>query len=139
MRRNFRKSEELVEELFGKNGNAFMITSTYSNFSQVWSYGSDYRERYNLTRGKVTHKEKTKSTFLSENQKLMNNFEGIDPLNCIELDGGLILIRMDYNADRDTINYNAVNFKCLFENFNNEEFESKLVNDIEFIHPTYLQ
>ena len=139
MERNFRKSIELVEELFEKNGNAFVITSTYSNFSQVWSYGSDYRERYDLTKGKVTFKEKTKSTFLSGNQKLMNDFEGIDPLNCTELHGGLMLIRMDYNTDRDTINCDAVNFKCLFENSNNEGFMSKLVKDIKFIHPTYLE
>lgn len=137
MKKNFKESERLAEELLERNGNAFVVTSTYANFSQIWSYGPYFRERYDLTRGVIKYQEKIPSTFLADNEELMSSFDGIDPVKCSELDGGLMLVRMGFNAKDKAVNYNAVNIKCLFDKSNSSGFIERLVNDVNFIHPEF--
>ncbi|QTY27563.1 hypothetical protein [Flavobacterium sp. CS20] len=140
IRKNFKKTDSLAEELFQKNGNSFVITSMYSNFSQVWSYNKKNRIKYDLIKGKIHKIDTTASDFygnyLSEAQ---NTFNGILPTNCPELDGGLFLIRMNYNAKHKTIDYNSVNIKCLFGKENNNDFISALAKDVDFINPVWLE
>lgn len=139
MRKNFTKSEILAEDLFNKNGNAFIVASTYANFSQVWSYRKGYRVRFDLTKGVIKHQDTIKSDFYQNYLSEPVNFKGIDPLLCSELDGGLFLIRMDYNANNKVLDYHSVNLKCIFEESNLRGFMKALVEDVDFIHPVFLE
>lgn len=138
--RNFRKTNQIAEELFSKNGNSFVVTSMYANFSQVWTYTENYRVRYDLLGSRIQKIDSTASTFyndyLRESQK---NFEGLSPLNCPELDGGLFLIRMNYNAKSSPIDYYSVNIKCLFDKENEDPFMRNMAKDIDFLNPLLLR
>lgn len=140
IRKNFNGTGKMEKELFEKNGNAFVVTSMYANFSQVWTYTEDYRIRYDLLEGKIQKIDTTASTFyndyLRESQK---NFEGLSPLNCPELDGGLFLIRMNYNAKSSQIDYYSVNIKCLFDKENEDPFMRNMAKDIDFLNPLLLR
>jgi len=140
MRKNFTKSEILAEDLYKKNGNAFIVTSTYANFSQVWSYKKGYRIRFDLTKGVIKQQDTIKSDFYDNYLSEPLNFEGIDPLLCPELDGGLFLIRMkNHNANKKVLDYNSVNLKCIFRSSELKGFMKALVEDVDFIHPVFLE
>ncbi len=140
IRKNFKKTDKLSEELFRSNGNSFVITSIYSDYSNIWSYTKNKKITINLSRGKIQKVDTVASNFynkyLIEAQK---TFKGISPINCPELDGDLFLIRMNYNAKDEVINYNSVNIKCLFDVKNDNNFIRALAKDVDFLNKFWLR
>lgn len=57
IKKNYRKTERIAMSLFRENGNVFFVTSTYANFSVVWTYDEERVEIYRLREGKTRHKQ----------------------------------------------------------------------------------
>lgn len=140
MKRNFKKSDRLAAELFEKNGNSFVVTSSYANFSQVWSYSKTHRVRYDLGKGRIQKVDSTSSNFYKMHfMEAQNTFDGLNLNTCAELDGGLLLIQMKFNSCDKTLNYNAVNIKCLFKEKETTGFIKALADDVDFLHSAYMK
>lgn len=129
-KKNYRETERWVHRLYKRNGNAFYITSTYSNFSYVWTYKEDEIEIRRLLEGKVQGRRTCKGNKLKQyDEKTLADAEKELEEKCpFELDG-------DYEGYIIQMNGKAYEYSscssvdCMRQNV----YDSEFLNDIVYV------
>ena len=126
-------TRRIVKTLYSNNDNAFYLSSTYANFSIVWTYNKGSVEVYRLQNGTVREKQifESKETI----QLITASLEEIDNdlnHNCApELDGDVFGVYV--KTDDKTINEEfAININCLKTGNYKSELLNRIVRDIKY-------
>lgn len=120
VQRNNKTTNKITMKLFKQNNNAVFLRNTYSDQSIIWSYPEniDSIVVYKVSSGKISKIEKIQSHGVpgsfssseSDNQKV---------LDCMELDGNLLTIKIDTFQKKIPINIDC---------FKAQTFDSKYLN-----------
>ena len=132
---NHNHTERLLNSFYQKNGNAFYLSSTYSNFSTVWTYEEDRAVVYRLQNGRIRQK-------LSFNGIEPFQFGSLIPENLekelyqdcpMVLDGDMFGFIIDIDHIRHKDDY-PVDISCMKRGNYDSVVIMRLVNDIKSYH-----
>ena len=135
-KKNHRATERWVHRLYKRNGNAFYINSTYSNYSYVWTYKDDGIEIRELVEGKVQGRRTCKGKRLKQyDEKALADAENELEEKCpCELDGdeeGYII-----QVNGKAYEYSGVSsIDCMKENV----YDSEFLNDFVYVMQCLIQ
>ena len=132
---NHNHTERLLNSFYQKNENAFYLSSTYSNFSTVWTYEEDRAVVYRLQNGRIRQK-------LSFNGIEPFQFGSLIPENLekelyqdcpMVLDGDMFGFIIDIDHIRHKDDY-PVDISCMKRGNYDSVVIMRLVNDIKSYH-----
>ena len=146
IKRNQDLTAQQVDDFYQKNGNAFYLSSTYANFSVVWTYDEDRVEIYWLQKGKIERKQ-----IINDNETIQYAEVSLEDIEkelyqrcAMELDGDMFgfMIEIDrkdgdmfgfmIEIDRKTHNADyAVDINCLKQGKYKSDFLNRITNDIK--------
>ena len=132
IRLNNRLTSRTLDKCYRSNKNAFSLSSTYADFSVVWSYGADNIEVYCIQKGRL----KAKNKYYDKDIKnitayTFNNLEQIVYDECnTELDGDLITFVFDSDGEKSKIVL-PVEINCFKKANYKSTFLNELVKDID--------
>ena len=118
MQYNIKRNQDLtakqVNYFYQKNGNAFYLSSTYANFSIVWTYDEDRVEIYRLQKGKIRQKQIIKDKEIIQYAEVsLEDIEKELYQKCaLELDGDMFGFIIEIDRKTHNADY-AVDINCL--------------------------
>lgn len=127
IRLNNRLTSLTLDKCYRNNKNAFSLSSTYADFSVVWSYGAANIEVYRIKKGRVT----TKNKYFDNDIKnipgcTLNNIEQIVYDECTPiLDGDVMTFVFDRDGKKQKIVL-PVEINC----FKQACFQSSFLNEV---------
>lgn len=128
--KNNRSMDKLISSLLDKNGNAFYLTSSYANFSTVWSYGEHDIEVYRLASGKPFEHQTFPDTGFSKYEIPTRKELDIEIQDCgYELDGDGFGFRLKGGSEIKQQDL-PISIECFTKLKYESEFLNKIVEDI---------
>ena len=100
---NQRFTAKILNKTYRQTGNAFCITSTYANFSVIWTYADDKIEIYRLKDSKIIQRltfddeDELKPLYETNETEIETELYKVCP---IELDGDTLAMLVKYNNTR---------------------------------------
>lgn len=131
VKRNNVLTERQLARCYRNNKNVFSVTSTYANFSVVWSYNDGSIEIYRLMNGRIEQKQvfETKDTDFYTGVSLYTINKELLRECCLELDGDLFVVRVNV----DSLPYSEtfpININCLKKGEYQSGFLKRIAEDI---------
>ena len=132
IRLNNRLTSRTLDKCYRNNKNAFSLSSTYADFSVVWSYGAANIEVYRIKKGRVT----TKNKYYDNDIKnipgcTLNNIEQIVYDECTPiLDGDVMTFVFDRDGKMQKIVL-PVEINCFKQACFQSSFLNEVVKDIK--------
>lgn len=124
---------KIVKTLYKNNENAFYLSSTYANFSIVWTYSKGSIEVYRLQNGAVQEKHciECKETFQPSTVSPKEIGNELDQNCAPELDGDIFGFYIKTEGKTFNEEY-AVNINCLKTGNYKSELLSRIAKDIYY-------
>lgn len=122
---------KIVKSLYRNNENAFYLSSTYANFSIVWTYNKEKVEIYRLQNGDIKQKQlfetKENIKFIAVSPEAIDN--ELDQRCAPELDGDFLGVYIK-TGDKTINEEYAVNINCLKSGNYESELLRRIAKDI---------
>lgn len=132
IRKNRNFTTKQVDYFYKKNGNAFYLSSTYANFSIVWTYDEDGIEIYRLQKGQIRQKQiSSEKGIIPYAEFSLEDIEKELYQNCaLELDGTVFGFKIEFDKKIHNADY-AVDINCLKQGKYKSDFLNKIASDIK--------
>ena len=120
-----------VNYFYQKNGNAFYLSSSSTNFSIIWTYYEGKVEIYRLQKGKISQRQifREKEIIQYADISLEDIEKELYQKCALELDGDTFGIIIEIDHKTHNADY-AVDINCLKQGKYKSDFFNKITNDI---------
>ena len=120
-------ASKILNKCYNNNKNAFCLSSTYANFSVVWSYGVGKIEVYHILKGNVKKKEEYDDNDIQcITSQVFDNVEQIVYNECeLVLDGDMITVMFEKDGKKHEIAF-PIDVNC----FKNADHKSFFLNEL---------
>lgn len=136
MQYNIKANRDLTAKqlnyFYQKNGNAFYLSSSSTNFSIIWTYYEGKVEIYRLQKGKISQRQifQEKEIIQYADISLEDIEKELYQKCALELDGDTFGIIIEIDHKTHNADY-AVDINCLKQGKYKSDFLNKITNDIK--------